>query len=299
MSGASLETALDHIENAFSAYDRRINSKQRFHYTYEPRCVALSTQSLQLTLRGLFDQARAAEAESVRYAAEFDHPQTTGLSLAYKLLRGELQRDYRERDETVNALAEHSAEHKIVFWSLWANIFAGFAKAAEGAPLEGIQMMDHSLQVFADMRFTYFRSYVLGMKAKAYEIMADFENALASVAEGIAFAKDGGERVVLSDLISLSGDLLIAQSSGSRTQEAESLFVEAIAIAQAQGSKLHELRAATSLARLWQRQGKHAESRDVLHPVYSWFREAPGSPDLLEARVVLDALIVDLPPRGA
>jgi class 3 adenylate cyclase/tetratricopeptide (TPR) repeat protein len=299
MSGASLETALDHIENAFSAYDRRINSKQRFHYTYEPRCVALSTQSLQLTLRGLFDQARAAEAESVRYAAEFDHPQTTGLSLAYKLLRGELQRDYRERDETVNALAEHAAEHKIVFWSLWANIFAGFAKAAEGAPLEGIQMMDHSLQVFADMRFTYFRSYVLGMKAKAYETMADFENALASVAEGIAFAKDGGERVVLSDLIRLSGDLLIAQSSGSRTQEAESLFVEAIAIAQAQGSKLHELRAATSLARLWQRQGRHAESRDVLHPVYSWFREAPGSPDLLGARVVLDALIVDLPPQGA
>jgi class 3 adenylate cyclase/tetratricopeptide (TPR) repeat protein len=290
MSGEPLPTALAHIEQALSAYDRKINSKQRFHYTYEPRCVALSTQSLQLVLRGFFDQATAAEGESARYAAEFDHPQTTGFALAYKLLRGELQRDYSQREEVANALARHAAEHKIVFWSSWADIFAGFANASRGAAAQGIQMMDQSLQVFADMRFNFFRSYLLGMKGRAYEIVGDFENALACVAEGITFANDSGERVVLSDLIRLSGDLHLAQSGGAAAQEAESLFVEAIALAQAQGSRLHELRAATSLARLCQRQGRHAQARDVLDPVYSWFREAPGAADLLAARAVLDQL---------
>jgi class 3 adenylate cyclase/tetratricopeptide (TPR) repeat protein len=290
MSGEPLPAALGHIEEALSAYDRRINSKQRFHYTYEPRCVALATQSLQLVLRGFFDQAMAAEGESARYAAEFDHPQTTGFTLAYKLLRGELQRDYSEREEVANALARHAAEHKIVFWSSWADIFVGFAKASRGAALQGIQMMDQSLQVFADMPFNFFRSYLLGMKARAYEIVGDFENALACVAGGIAFANDSGERVVLSDLIRLSGDLRLAWSEGAAAEETESLFVEAIALAQAQGCRLHELRAATSLARLWQRQGRHAQARDVLHPVYAWFREAPGAADLLTARAVLDQL---------
>jgi predicted ATPase len=65
-------------------------------------------------------------------------------------------------------------------------------------------------------------------------------------------------------------------------------------LAQAQASKLHEIRAATSLARLWQGQGKHAQARDLLHPVYSWFSEGLDSVDLVEARAVLDELPADL-----
>jgi predicted ATPase len=253
----------------------------------------LSTQSLQLVLRGLFREAKAAERESIAYAAEFTHPQTTGLSLAYKLLRGELQGDYSEREETVNALVRHSTEHKIVFWSLWADIFTGFARARDGEALAGIEMMDKPLKVFADMKLTYFRPFHLGMKARAYNIAGDLENARAAVSEGIAFANESGERVVLSDLIRLSGELHLAQSGPPAAGMAESLFAEAIALAQVQASKLHEIRAATSLARLWQGQGKHADARDLLHPVYSWFSDDFESPDLMEAKAVLDGASAD------
>jgi predicted ATPase len=247
-------------------------------------------ESLQLTLRGLFERAKAAERQALDYAAEFNHPQTTGLLLAYKLVRGQLQRDYSERAATASALVRHAAENKIVFWSLWANIFMGFAKVCDGGALDGIEMMDKSLQVFADMKLTYFRPLHLGMKARAYEAVGDVDKALAAVGEAIAFAKESGERVVLSDLVRLSGELHLVRSGAPATGMAEGLFLEALALAQAQASKLHELRAATNLARLWQGEGKHAAACDVLAPVYSWFSEGLDAPDLVEARAALDAM---------
>jgi predicted ATPase len=287
MGGGSLEAALEHISRALSVYDRKAHSKQRFQFTYEPRCVALSTESLQLTLRGHFEQAKAAEREALAYAAEFDHPQTTGHLLAYKLLRGEFQEDYSGQEETARALSDHANEHKIVFWSLWTNIFTGFAAARAGRPQEGIETIDKSLKVFADMKFTYYRPYHLGLKARAYEIAGDVDNALLSASEGIALAKESGERAVLADLTRLAGELRLAQSRGSALDCAEELFREAMTLAQAQASKLHELRAATSLARLWRRQGRDEEARNVLQPVYDWFTEGRDAPDLKRARTVL------------
>jgi class 3 adenylate cyclase/tetratricopeptide (TPR) repeat protein len=287
MGGGSLEAALEHISRALSVYDRKAHSKQRFQFTYEPRCVALSTESLQLTLRGYFEQAKAAEREALAYAAEFDHPQTTGHLLAYKLLRGEFQEDYSEQEETARALSDHANEHKIVFWSLWTNIFTGFAAARAGRPQEGIETIDKSLKVFADMKFTYYRPYHLALKARAYEIAGDVDNALLSASEGIALAKQSGERAVLADLTRLAGELRLAQSGGSALDCAEKLFREAMMLAQAQASKLHELRAAASLARLWRRQGRDEEARNVLQPVYDWFTEGLDAPDLKRARAVL------------
>ena len=80
----------------------------------------------------------------------------------------------------------------------------------------------------------------------------------------------------------------LAGATAPAAEMAESLFVEAIELARAQASKLLELRAATSLARLWQAQGKHAKANDVLYPVYSWFNEGFASADLVEAKRLLD-----------
>ncbi|MEA2195721.1 MAG: hypothetical protein QOG42_2400, partial [Solirubrobacteraceae bacterium] len=294
MCGESLETALEHSERALSAYDPKINAKQRFQYTFEPLCVALATQSLQLALRGYFERAKAAEQRALDYAAEFNHPQTTGLLLAYRLIRGEFQQDYSRLEETADFLARQVKEHKIVFWALWTDNFTGFAKARAGDAREGIRMMEHSLEIFDDMKYTYYRSYRLGLIARAYAMAGDLEGAFRSVAKGIDFAQESGERVLLSDLIRLSGDLHLSRSGASATEVAESLFVKALALAQAQASKLHEIRAATSLARLWQGQGKHAQAADVLHPVYSWFSEGLDSVDLVEARAVLEEVPADL-----
>ncbi len=73
-------------------------------------------------------------------------------------------------------------------------------------------------------------------------------------------------------------------------EEAEGLFQEALAIARSQEASAFELRAATCLARLWQRQGKTAEARALLAPVYDWFTEGFGTQDLKDARALLEEL---------
>ncbi|MBV8848320.1 MAG: hypothetical protein JOZ16_01900 [Methylobacteriaceae bacterium] len=161
--------------------------------------------------------------------------------------------------------------------------------AQEGRAPDGIPLIDKSMKIFADMNFRYFRSVHLGMKARAYEAARDFEKALAILAEGIAFAHESDEKVLLSDLVRASGDLHLILAGPQATDLAENLFVEAIALAKAQASKLHELRAATGLARLWQGQGKHAVAGDVLAPVYAWFKDGFDSPDLRQAKSILDA----------
>lgn len=87
----------------------------------------------------------------------------------------------------------------------------------------------------------------------------------------------------------LRGKLLLQQSSDNQT-EAESCFHQAITIAQNQQAKSLELRAAISLAKLWQSQGKRQEAYDLLAPVYNWFTEGFDTADLIDAKALLEAL---------
>jgi predicted ATPase len=87
----------------------------------------------------------------------------------------------------------------------------------------------------------------------------------------------------------LKGELLLQQSADNHA-EAETCFAQAMAIAQNQSAKSWELRAATSLARLWHQQGKRQEAYDLLAPVYGWFTEGFATADLIDAKALLDAL---------
>jgi predicted ATPase len=87
----------------------------------------------------------------------------------------------------------------------------------------------------------------------------------------------------------LKGALLLARSAKQHA-EAETCFLQALDTARQQQTKSLELRAATSLSRLWQQQGKRAEAQALLTPIYSWFTEGFDTPDLQEARALLDEL---------
>jgi predicted ATPase len=105
----------------------------------------------------------------------------------------------------------------------------------------------------------------------------------------LALAETTGERWYESELYRLKGALLLQQSSDNQA-EAKSCFQHAISTAQNQQTKSLELRAATSLARLWRQQGKHQAAHDLLAPVYNWFTEGFDTADLQDAKALLDEL---------
>ena len=115
---------------------------------------------------------------------------------------------------------------------------------------------------------------------------------LAALAEAREFVETTGERVCEPELYRLKGELTLqSQAVGQKytvEEEAEACFHKAIEVARHQQAKSWELRAATSLARLWQQQGKQAEARELLAPVYNWFTEGFDTADLKDAKVLLD-----------
>ena len=119
--------------------------------------------------------------------------------------------------------------------------------------------------------------------------MGQPEVGLTALAEALTLVDTTGERWYEAEIYRLKGELLLQQNADNQA-DAETCFQHAISIAQSQQAKSWELRAATSLARLWQQQGKREEAHDLLAPVYNWFTEGFDTADLQDATKLLEEL---------
>jgi predicted ATPase len=133
------------------------------------------------------------------------------------------------------------------------------------------------------------RPYFLALLAEVHGIIGQPEAGLAVLAEALALVDKTREPWCKPELYRLKGELLLQQSSANQS-EAASCFQHAIAIAQPQSAKSWELRAATSLAKLWQNQGKRRAAYDLLALVYNWFTEGFDTADLKDAKALLNEL---------
>ena len=131
------------------------------------------------------------------------------------------------------------------------------------------------------------RPYFLGLLAEAYGKVGQVEEGLTVLAEALAAAHNSGERYYEAQLHRLRGELLLALSR-EHDGEAEACFQQSLAVAHLQQAKSLELRAAMSLGRLWQRQGKTEHARQLLTAVYTWFTEGFDTADLQEAQALLE-----------
>ena len=129
----------------------------------------------------------------------------------------------------------------------------------------------------------------MGLLAEAYGKAGQPAAGLRVVAEVLASNNRSVQGTGTTELYRLQGELLLRQATPDAAQ-AEASFHQALAMARHQQAKSLELRAAMSLSRLWQRQGKHAVARELLAPIYDWFTEGFDTADLREAKVLLEAL---------
>jgi predicted ATPase len=165
----------------------------------------------------------------------------------------------------------------------------GWAQAAEGQLGEGIAKMHAVLDAFRDTGMELGMPWLLGLLAEAYAKEGQPKEGLAQIAEAMGVVNKTGQRVFESALHQIKGNLLLALSENNQA-EGETSFHQAIDVARHQSAKSLELRAATSLARLWQKQGKKEEARQLLAEIYGWFTEGFDTRDLKEAKALLDEL---------
>ena len=161
--------------------------------------------------------------------------------------------------------------------------------AEQGQGAEGLAQMRQGLTAYQATGAEVFRPYYLAFLAEAYGKVGQAEEGLTVLRQALAAVHKTGERLYEAELYRLKGELLLVCSAENH-EEAEASFQQALLVARHQQAKSLELRAAMSLSRLWQRQGKRHAAHELLAPVYGWFTEGFDTADLQEAKALLEAL---------
>jgi predicted ATPase len=238
---------------------------------------------------GYPDQAVQRSQEGLTLAHALAHP----FVLVDALYGSALLQRYRREWQTVQAHTEAmlalATEHGFARNVALGVLFRGMALAAQGQSTAGLAQMRQGLAAYRATGSAVGMSGHLAQLVEAYMQVGQVDEGMHLLAEALALVDTTGERHTEAELHRLHGELLLRQAV-PEAQAAEACFQEALAIARRQQARSWELRAAMSLARLWQHQGKRAEARELLTEIYGWFTEGFDTADLQEAKALLKVL---------
>jgi predicted ATPase len=241
-------------------------------------------------LLGYPAQALARVHDALALAHELLQPFSLAFAWCQAASVSQVRRDVPAVHEQAAAAVALSTERGFAQWAAQGTSYRGWALAMHGQDEAG---MAEIRQGIASLRATgqaLLVPYLCTLLAEVSAHLGHTENGLQALAEAHTLVEQHEERWWEAEVYHLRGVLLLQQTVTQQV-EAETCFQRAMDVARRQEAKSLELRAATSLARLWQQQGKHAAAYELLAPIYGWFTEGFDTADLQEAKVLLDALI--------
>jgi predicted ATPase len=238
---------------------------------------------------GYPDQALKMGQKAVALGEDVSHPFSLGFALCYVAVAHQLCQEVERVEELVEAAITLSTEHGLVLWLAIATVLRGWVLARRGQTEEGIAQMRQGLADYQAISVNLSRSYLLALLAEIYGDTGQPAEGLTLLAEAMSLVEKGELRHYEAELYRLRGELLLMQ--GESQEEVEASFQQAIKVACQQEAKSLELRAAMSLSRLLQQQGKAQEARQMLAEIYDWFTEGFNTSDLKEAKALLEKLM--------
>jgi class 3 adenylate cyclase/predicted ATPase len=239
---------------------------------------------------GYPDQALVMSREAVALAQKLSHPFSLAVALDYAAMLHQFRREPQAVHERAEAAIALCTEQGFAYYLAWGTTMQGWAQVAQGQDAEGLTQMRHGLAALRATGAALRLPYYLALLAEACGRTGQVAEGLTLLAEALAQAHKAEESWMEPELHRLKGELLLSLSADHHA-EAEGCFHQALAIAHCQQAKSLELRAATSLSRLWQQQGKRLEAHQLLAEIYGWFTEGFDTPDIQEAKALLEALV--------
>ncbi|MFQ5937124.1 MAG: adenylate/guanylate cyclase domain-containing protein, partial [Acidiferrobacterales bacterium] len=258
---------------------------------HDPGVCAHNNLGISLWYLGYPDQALAQSQQAMQLAELLSHPMSLALAFSYSCwtrhCRGEANDTRQGTKDTIRQCTEHSvAPHHVAL----VTVLGGWALAAQGHVQEGIAEMEQGLGGRGRTRGSPLRRpQNLVLLASAYETIGKTQEGRGAIAEALEIIAKTQERWCESEIYRIEGQILLSGSAKNQSA-AEDSFKQAIEVARHHQTKSLELRAATSLARLWGDQGKRTQAQELLTPVYGWFTEGFDTADLKEAKALLDEL---------
>ena len=280
--------ALTHLETAASLYRPDEHRDSAFRYGQDIGVGAFVQLSWALWHRGYPDQSARAADRALAYSRELGHAHTLAHALSFAGRAAVFARDVATVCACSNDCVALATEHGFAQWAAHGRILQGWAQAQKGQATTGIIRIRDGMAALEATGTRSTTPLFLTLLAEALALAGKIEEGLAALDDALAKAAVSGVSWD-AEIHRLRGELT-GRLPHTDPATAEESFRTALAIAREQGTRGYELRAATSLARLWIKQGRQGEARDLLAPLYGWFTEGFDTADLKDAAKLLSEL---------
>ena len=283
-------TAHDHVTKGLALYDHTTHRSHALLYGgHDPGVCGKSLGSVGLWLIGYPERAMQAAREGIVLAELLRHAPSLAHALAFGALCHQLRGDAAAVLECGEKLAVLGGEHGLAQYRAVGSIMRGWALAHQRRVGEGRDAFLKGLDEYYATRVQAWLVYFKATLAEVHECGGEAELALAAIDDALALSGQLGERFWEAAMLHRRGTILLGLTK-DQSPEAERCFRTALEISRQQQARSIELRAATSLARLWQSDGRGSEARDLLRPLYEWYTEGFETQDLMRAQAVLASL---------
>ena len=283
--------ALAHIDQLLANYQMDVHGNLALMYgAHDPGCCSLGMRALSLLMLGHLDQAETESTRALELSERLGHKPSISHT---HMFRAEFCIILNRADTAEAHLRVSMSLAKKYLLAAYLNaddLMHGWVRVLRGEAEAGIRQAEAALETLKSVPSRRFHLPIrIAIVGRAKAAAGDIEGALALFGAALEAASVTGERWYEPELLRFKAEMLLARAEQHAT-EAEQCLATAIAIAQKQEAKFWEVRSAAALARLWAQQGRRAQARDLLAPVYGWFTEGGNRPDLQEAKKLLAEL---------
>jgi predicted ATPase len=272
------------IDDTVAAWDDPANL---LLYTERAGVVCRLLSGSTLWFLGFPHRALARVKTGLALGQRLAHTNSIAFGMNFAALLHCFRREFDAARRRAEAAIDFASEHRLPHWLASATVYQGYALVGLGQQMEGIAQLCTGLGAWKLAGARTLGTQWLGFLAEAHLQAGQFKDALAALDRADEIAAATGECHYQAELHRLRGMVLVLTGHGA---EAAAWLQRAIDTAGSQQAKSLELRAATSLARLWAEQGKRAQGLDLLASVYEWFTEGFETADLKDAKALLDQL---------
>jgi class 3 adenylate cyclase/predicted ATPase len=278
-----------HFDRALALYDPAVHRPLAARFGHDLRAATLAWRSLALWMLGYPASAVADSDRALSDARETGQVATLMYVLGFisplPLLTGNYAAAAAQGQELLTLAGEKGAS----FWNECGTTFQGCLLASTGKASDAVQSITSGITALRSTGLTWWMPLWLSYLASAHAELGQFNDSWRCIGDAVTTVKATNDRWCEAQVHRLAGEIAL-KSPAPDAAKAEAYFGRALDVARQQQAKSWELRAATSMARLWRDQGKVQQARDLLAPVYGWFTEGFDTLDLKEAKALLDEL---------
>jgi DNA-binding winged helix-turn-helix (wHTH) protein/predicted ATPase len=282
------EVGRRHFEQALALHDPDRDRALAARFLTDPYASTSALLSIVLWALGYPDRARKMRDQALTYAASLNHVHTSGLvhyfAAQLALLLGETPAVLKHT-AVINDLAR---KHGVAAWHGYVAVLEGSALGRAGKLNEGLARLREGIAINGAKSLTYHMSHYVALLAEIEARSGDVISALTRNIEAQQMSSQLEERFWEAELSRMEGELRLYLSDG--TGESEACFMRALEASRKQSARMVELRASTSLARLWLDQERKPDARELLSSICNWFTEGHDVADIREARALLDQI---------